>query len=41
MGDVKARWGTEGGQVVGALGLMYEDEDVSEEDMGKTRDGAE
>jgi hypothetical protein len=39
--NLKARWGTEGKQVVGALGLMYEDENVSEQDVGKTGDGDE
>lgn len=41
MADSKARLGTAGKQVVGALGLMYEDEDVSEQDVGKTGDGDE
>lgn len=40
MTDLKARWAG-GKQVVGALGLMYEDENVCEEDVGKTGDGGE
>jgi len=40
--DLKARWGAEGIQViVGALGFMYEDENVCEQDVGKTGDGGE
>jgi hypothetical protein len=39
--DLKARWGAGGKQVVGALGLMYEDENVCEQDVGKTGDGGE
>jgi hypothetical protein len=39
--DLKARWGAEGKQVVGAIGLIYEDENVREEDVGKTGDGGE
>jgi hypothetical protein len=38
---LKARWGAVNIHVVGALGLMYEDENVCEEDVGKTRDGGE
>ena len=39
--DLKGRWGAKGKQVVSALGLMYEDENVCEEDVGKTEDGGE
>ena len=41
MAYLKARRVVERKQVVGALGLMYKDENVCEEDVGKTRDGSE
>ena len=43
--DLKARQGWrkegKGKQIVGAIGLMYEDENVSEQDVGETGDGRE
>jgi len=39
--DLEANGGTEGKLDVGVLGTMYEDENVSEQDMWKTRDRGE